>query len=321
MKAHGNIAHARRGPGRRGAAWQSAAGQSDLERRLAAHYDGIRAAPAPHPRQGECAPAPGGAPSAGGERRRAELVAAMVAEMAASTRAAPSASAAPAPGSTPLPVTSAPPFVQFVAAQARFIGPGPWLAHAALIVVAVALCAAAPGKEAALCAAALVGAAVMLVEAPPLLASRAHGVAELECACLFDHRSALAARMVVLGCSGALLVTALAAAAPLLAGASAIDVLVHACLPYFLACIGCLEIARRTSAANATGAAAAWCLLVAGGGLALWLAAPQLYTATATGTWGLAGAAALAGVLHEAHLLLRQAGQGLDAIAPRAAAA
>ena len=161
----------------------------------------------------------------------------------------------------------------------------------------------------------------MLVEVPPLLASKTYGVSELEYACVFDHRSALTARMVALGCSAALLVTALAGAMPVLTGTTAVAVLVHVCPPYFLSCIGCLEIARRVSAANATSASAAWCFAVAGVTLALWLAAPQLYAATATGAWGLAGAAALIGVLHEARLLLRQAGQGLDAVTPRAATA
>lgn len=287
MKTHGSIPSIRPVPTRR-----TGAGRSDLERRLVAHYDDVR--------EGLCA-------RSGNEvRDRAALVSAM----AAARGGIPDAHPARVPS-----------FARFVAAQARFIGPGTWLAHVALVLLAVALCTMAPNGEATSFAVAAVGAATMLVEVPPLLASKTYGVSELEYACVFDHRSALTARMVALGCSAALLVTALAGAMPALTGTTAVAVLVHVCPPYFLSCIGCLEIARRVSAANATSASAAWCFAVAGVTLALWLAAPQLYAATATGAWGLAGAAALIGVLHEARLLLRQAGQGLDAVTPRAATA
>ena len=287
METHGSIPSVRPTPTRR-----TGAGRSDLERRLVAHYDDAR--------EGLCA-------RSGNEARdRAALASAMV----AARRGIPDACPARVPS-----------FSRFVAAQARFIGPGTWLAHVALVLLAVALCIMAPNGEATSFAVAAVGAATMLVEVPPLLASKTYGVSELEYACVFDHRSALTARMVALGCSAALLVTALAGAMPVLTGTTAVAVLVHVCPPYFLSCIGCLEIARRVSAANATSASAAWCFAVAGVTLALWLAAPQLYAATATGAWGLAGAAALIGVLHEARLLLRQAGQGLDAVTPRAATA
>ena len=285
MKTHGSIPSVRPTPTRR-----TGAGRSDLERRLVAHYDDAR--------EGLCA-------RSGNEARdRAALASAMV----AARRGIPDACPARVPS-----------FSRFVAAQARFIGPGTWLAHVALVLLAVALCIMAPNGEATSFAVAAVGAATMLVEVPPLLASKTYGVSELEYACVFDHRSALTARMVALGCSAALLVTALAGAMPVLTGTTAVAVLVHVCPPYFLSCIGCLEIARRVSAANATSASAAWCFAVAGVTLALWLAAPQLYAATATGAWGLAGA--VIGVLHEARLLLRQAGQGLDAVTPRAATA
>lgn len=287
MERHGSIPSVRPTPTRR-----TGAGRSDLERRLVAHYDDAR--------EGLCA-------RSGNEARdRAALASAMV----AARRGIPDACPARVPS-----------FSRFVAAQARFIGPGTWLAHVALVLLAVALCTMAPNGEATSFAVAAVGAATMLVEVPPLLASKTYGVSELEYACVFDHRSALTARMVALGCSAALLITALAGAMPALTGTTAVAVLVHVCPPYFLSCIGCLEIARRVSAANATSASAAWCFAVAGVTLALWLAAPQLYAATATGAWGLAGAAALIGVLHEARLLLRQAGQGLDAVTPRAATA
>lgn len=292
MERHGSIPSIRPTPTRR-----TGAGRSDLERRLVAHYDDAR--------EGLCA-------RSGNEARdRAALASAMAAAR----------HGIPDTRSTHARPAHVPSFARFVATQARFIGPGTWLAHVALIFLAVALCIMAPNGEATSFAVAAVGAATMLVEVPPLLASKTYGVSELEYACVFDHRSALTARMVALGCSAALLVTALAGAMPALTGTTAVAVLVHVCPPYFLSCIGCLEIARRVSAANATSASAAWCFAVAGVTLALWLAAPQLYAATATGAWGLAGAAALIGVLHEARLLLRQAGQGLDAVTPRAATA
>lgn len=211
-------------------------------------------------------------------------------------------------------------FVGFVAAQARLIRPAVWLAHLALVALAALVCASAPDEPGTACAVAVLGAAAVLVEAPALLASKASGVAELEFACRFDHRSVLAARMVVLGCSGVLTLSCTAAVVPALAGADALAVLVHACVPYFLGCIGCLVAARRAPAASALGVSGAWGALVALAALGAGLAVPAAYADAATGVWGLAALATLAGLAREAALLLRRAAEGLDAIAPAPAA-
>ena len=208
-----------------------------------------------------------------------------------------------------------PPFPAFVAAQARFIGPHVWAAHLALVALAALVCVLEPGGPATSCAVSLLGAAAVLVEAPAFLASKANGVAELEYACTFDHRSVLAARMTVLGCTGALALTCTAVAVPVLARADALTVLVHACLPYFLGCIGCLEAARRAPASSVLAVALGLAALIA---LAVAAAAafPQAYADAATGVWGLAALAALAGLVREARLLLDSAAQGLDALGP-----
>lgn len=208
-----------------------------------------------------------------------------------------------------------PSFPAFVAAQACFIRPHVWAAHLALVALAALACALDPSGPATACAVSLLGAAAVLVEAPAFLASKVNGVAELEYACAFDHRSVLAARMTVLGCTGALALTCAAVAVPVLARADAMTVLVHACLPYFLGCIGCLEAARRVPASSVLAVALGLVAMIA---LAVAAAAafPQVYADTATGVWGLAALAALAGLVREARLLLDHAAQGLDALGP-----
>lgn len=137
-------------------------------------------------------------------------------------------------------------FAGFVAVQARFIHPRVWAAQLALVAIMAAVCLPSSGMARGFSVVSgMLAAATVLVGLPDLLASATHRVSELEYACRFDCRAVALARLIVLGCSDVVAVTAIALAAPIALGADPFASLVHACVPYFLACAGALLAARR----------------------------------------------------------------------------
>lgn len=141
----------------------------------------------------------------------------------------------------------------------------------------------------------MLAAATVLVGLPELLASAAHRVAELEYACRFDCRAVALARLIVLGCSDVVTVTAIALAAPVMLGADPFASLVHACVPYFLSCAGALLVARRCPSSQALALSCAWALLVIVGTYAAFSLVPDAYAQASTWAWALVAAARSAG--------------------------
>ena len=199
-------------------------GKRDVERLLRAHYRAERGAP--------------------DEMSKAAALAAVRAAVASEQRS--SASAEAAAGATVGERSREATFAGFVAAQARFIHPRVWVAQLALVAVMAVLCLPSSGMAHGIpVVSGMLAAATVLVGLPELLASAAHRVAELEYACRFDCRAVALARLIVLGCSDVVTVTAIALAAPVMLGADPFASLVHACVPYFLSCAGALLVARR----------------------------------------------------------------------------
>ncbi len=291
---------------------------AELEQRLARHYDELRAR----------SPAPADAAA------RHRLAALMAHEMSAveTTGTAVAARQASAvaratgtqttPGEAPASIRRAG-LVALLAMQARFISPLTWVAQLGLALLAALVAALDATGELAGVAVPVIGAAMVLAESPALLKSKRHGVDELEYSCPLDCRGVLLARMIVLGCSGALALTCMAVAVPL-AGPTTSPVgvttplatLVHSCVPYFLGCVGSLVAVRRASAENALALAAVWVTLVIAASAGLHIAVPAVYQSASLGTWALAGGAALLWMLGEARRTLRQASAGLDATRP-----
>lgn len=211
-------------------------------------------------------------------------------------------------------------FARFVLGQARFIRKRVWAAQVALVIVMVALCGAAEwmfpdaaaGQTALL--ASLLGAAAVAVGLPDLMASRVNGTEELEYACRFDCRSVMLARMILLGGSEVLAVTVAAVATPALVGTSTFSLLLHACAPYFLACLGCLALARRLDAQAALPAMVAWTALVMMASIALYKLVRMAYETASVGAWALVAAAAAILALREARRWLDQVSAGLDCL-------
>ncbi len=212
-------------------------------------------------------------------------------------------------------------FASFVAVQARFIHPRVWAAQLALVAAMAAACLLAGDAPSGFpLASGVLAAATVLVGLPELLASAAHRVAELEYACRFDCRAVALARLIVLGCSDVVTVTAIALAAPVMLGADPFASLVHACVPYFLSCAGALLVARRCPSSQALALSCAWALLVIAGTYAAFSLVPDAYAQASTWAWALVAAGSLGWAAHEVRTWIRGIEGGLDVFAPASAA-
>ncbi len=161
----------------------------------------------------------------------------------------------------------------------------------------------------------VLAAATVLVGLPDLLSSAAHRVAELEYACRFDCRAVALARLIVLGCSDVVTVTAIALAAPVMLGADPFASLVHACAPYFLSCAGALVLVRRCPPSQALPLGCAWTLLGDGGAYAAFSLVPDAYAQASAWAWALVAAGSLAWAAREARAWLGGIAGGLDMLA------
>lgn len=208
-------------------------------------------------------------------------------------------------------------FAGFVAAQARFIHPRVWVAQLALVAIMAALCLPSGGMAHGFpVASGMLAAATVLVGLPDLLASATHRVAELEYACRFDCRAVALARLIVLGCSDVVAVTAIALAAPIMLGADPFASLVHACVPYFFSCAGALLVARRCPSSQALPLSCVWTLLVIAGTYAAFSLVPEAYALASTWGWALVAAVSLGWAAREVRTWLCGIEGGLDVFAP-----
>lgn len=181
----------------------------------------------------------------------------------------------------------------FVALQARFMGARAWLLQAGVVAAVVALWLIGAVHVASDLYACLAGAAIAVCGLPELAASRMCGIVELERSCKRDARAVAAARMVVLACSNAIGIGAVAvvsAAAATQAGVLA--ALLHAFAPYCLTVAGCLAITRRAGGSTALAAAAGWGAAIMLGSYVLAAKTPVVYEQASVWVWALAAAAA-----------------------------
>ena len=216
-------------------------------------------------------------PAADDEVRRAVAAAAVAEARRARVDAAPARAACPSLSAF---VRGASEAASFVAMQARFMGVRAWALQACLVIAVMVLWFAGGGNAASGLYACLAGAAVAVCGLPDMAASRACGIIELERSCKHDARSVAAARMVVLACSNAI---GLAAMAGFLAfadpQAGAPVALLCAFAPYCVTVAGCLA------------AAAAWGAAVMTAAYFLAMKAPVAYEQASVWIWALAAAA------------------------------
>ena len=207
----------------------------------------------------------------------------------------------------------------FVASQVRYIPVWTWAAQAALVAIMCVL--ACSGGDAGLTkvTVGILSATCVLVGVPTVHASKLHRVAELEYACPRNAASVLVARLIVLGCSSALAVALMVGAAAPAVDASAFDVALWACPPFFLSCAGSLIALRKATPDTAPSLCAALAVACSVALLALASAVPDLYAHASLSSWAAAAAAALAWLVREVAMTLRAAREGLDAFSPHLA--
>jgi hypothetical protein len=159
----------------------------------------------------------------------------------------------------------------------------------------------------------------VLVGVPAVHASKLHRVVELEYACAHDTASVLVARLIVLGCSSALAVALMVGATAPAVEASAFDVALWACPPYFLSCAGSLMALRKASPAAAPALCVALAVACSVVLMALASTVPDLYAHASIASWASAAVADLAWLAREVWMTLRSAHEGLDAFSPHLA--
>ncbi|OUP08002.1 hypothetical protein [Collinsella sp. An2] len=207
-----------------------------------------------------------------------------------------------------------PGFAEVLASQARYIGVGPWVLHAALVAAAVpsTLSGIGPGTVTA-----VLGSTLALATLIGITRTRSCGMAELEAACPVNSQATTCARALVLSCFDALAITLLAvgaghASAPWLVFAQGLA-------PYLGALGAGLLAARRVATPDATAAAAAAAGLVVATCILARTACPSAFGSAATLAWWAAAAGALAFAAAEARAWLRASTSGFVETAVMAA--
>ena len=208
---------------------------------------------------------------------------------------------------------------EFVASQVRYIPMWTWAAQAALVAIMCVLAYAAGDAGSTRVCIGILSAMCVLIGVPTVHASKLHRVAELEYACPRNAASVLVARLIVLGCSSALVVALMVGATAPAVEASAFDVALWACPPYFLSCAGSLMALRKASPATAPMLCVAMAVACSVALMALASTVPDLYAHASIASWASAAVAALAWLVREVVMTLRAAHEGLDAFSPHLA--
>ena len=204
---------------------------------------------------------------------------------------------------------------EVLAGQARRVGVGAWVLHAALAAAAVLSALSGLGVGAA---AAVLGAALALATLMGITRSRSCGMAELEAACPVNAQAAACARALVLCCADAFVVVLLAALSE--PGFSSWAALAQGLAPYLAALGAGLLAARRAASPDATVAAVVAAAVVCAACVVARSVCPAAFGPAATLAWWAAAAAASVFAAAEARAWLRAAASGF-ADPPASAAA
>ena len=207
----------------------------------------------------------------------------------------------------------------FVASQVRYIPAWTWAAQVALVALMFVLAYAAGDAGSTRVCVGILSAMCVLVGVPTMHASKLHRVAELEYACPRNAASVLVARLIVLGCSSALAVALMVGATAPAVEASAFEVALWACPPFFLSCAGSLMALRKASPTTAPMLCVAMAVACSVALMALASTVPDLYAHASIASWASAAVAALAWLVREVVMTLRAAHEGLDAFSPHLA--
>jgi len=208
---------------------------------------------------------------------------------------------------------------EFVVSQARFIPAWTWVVQVALVVLMCAMAYAAGDASSTKVTIGILSAMCVLVGVPTVQASKLHGVVELEYACPHNAASVMVARLIVLGCSSAMTVALMVGVTASRLDASAFDVALWACPPFFGSCAGSLLALRKAPPSVATTFCVAWIVTCSAALLTLANTLPDLYAHTSVAVWTVASACGLIWLLREFALTLRSVSEGLDAFSPHLA--
>ena len=208
--------------------------------------------------------------------------------------------------------------LDFVAAQVHYVPAWSWLAQIAvlLIMAYVVLTTNDSGDEICRLTMSLLTAASVLVGVPSLQSSKQHGVVELEYSCKFNTASIVAARLIIFGCTSALVVALMVLMLAARFDVSLFTVTLWAAPPYFISCAGVLAILRIMSSEYAALSSVAFVIICFGTLLTIGRLFPDAYKTASLGIWALAAAVGAVWLAREIVLTVRSAAAGLDAYCP-----
>ena len=208
--------------------------------------------------------------------------------------------------------------LDFVAAQVHYVPAWSWLAQIAvlLIMAYVVLTTNDSGDEICRLTMSLLTAASVLVGVPSLQSSKQHGVVELEYSCKFNTASIVCARLIIFGCTSALVVALMVLMLAARFDVSLLTVTLWAAPPYFISCAGVLAILRIMSSEHAALSSVAFVFICFGTLLTIGRLFPDVYKTASLGIWALAAGVGAVWLAREIVLTVRSAAAGLDAYCP-----
>lgn len=203
-----------------------------------------------------------------------------------------------------------------LASQARLVLPRCAPAAAIGIAIVALLELAGASRAETLVAASAAGALQALAALSGVVSGRAHGMTELEAACLLNARSVACARLLLSGCVCAVTLALCAAASPPTLPAWVMAARLGA--PYLIACAGGLAAARRAASADSLVAALVWAGVTCAASALVYSVTPAVYARASDGLWAGAAIAALLWCAREVALWLRAASLSFEPAAPLA---
>ncbi|MDO4798261.1 MAG: hypothetical protein Q4A01_09635 [Coriobacteriales bacterium] len=207
-------------------------------------------------------------------------------------------------------------FAAFVAAQVGFVPAWTWVAQVAIVAVMCVVAFAGGDVGATKITVGVLSAATVLVGIPTIHTSKLHGVAELEYSCPNNAASVMVARLIVLGCSSALVVLLMVAMTAAFLDLGAFAVALWATPPFFCSCAGCLFALRRAVPSTATALCVFWTVSCSAALMVLSGIFPEMYAEASLAVWAGAAALALAWLVREVAITLHSVREGLDAFSP-----
>lgn len=206
-------------------------------------------------------------------------------------------------------------FWRFTLEQIRFIRVRTWIMQLALMAVLVMVPFFGISETSIPPMVACLTMLSILICIPEVLKSFDTGVAELEFANRFNCAQVLASRMALFGLADIMWLSYATIAVPALSGCDALQMILFACIPFFLSCGGCFWIVRIRPQNMVSSCTLLVVLLIAAACLA-WAVNPHWYEFISSTVWVGLLVISIGFAVYEVMRTMRDVAAGLDRIIP-----